>query len=309
MPGQEASSPAGHTGSEAGPGLAEITRGVSTADPDNAPAIWAVGDVHGCCASLDALLSHPEIANDPACRLWFVGDLVNRGPQSAATVRRIMALGDRATVVLGNHDVRALSIAAGCTRPNKHDRLDDLINAADADVLFNWLRLRPLMYVEAGYVLTHAGIYPRWSVAQAQALAGEVEALLADDQWRRLMHLFDGRAAGGWHSRLKGARRVKFIVDAFTRMRFCSPSGKLIHASKPASRGRSSDAVPWFDVPRRIPVEASILFGHWAALGLMVRADVACLDTGCVTGGCLTALRLSDRKLLQVACQHADAPA
>ena len=273
------------------------------------PEIWAVGDVHGCSASLDALLSRPEIADDPACRVWFVGDLVNRGPQSAATLRRVMGLGGRATAVLGNHDLRALSIAAGCIKPGRHDTVDDLINAPDADVLLDWLSRLPLMHAEAGYVLTHAGIHPRWAVAEAMSLAGEVENLLGDGQWRRRMRMFDGPTAEGWNAKLTGARRVRFIVNAFTRMRLCNPHGELTSASRSVPGRRQGGALPWFDVPDRAAEGARILFGHWAALGLMVRSDVVCLDTGCVTGGCLTALRLSDRKLLQVSREQADSPA
>lgn len=135
-------------------------------------SIWVIGDVHGCRDSLDALLARPEIADDPRCRFWFVGDLVNRGPASAATLRRVRALGERATVVLGNHDLRALAVAAGCLRPGRRDTLDELLRARDATSLLDWLRRQPLLHAEAGHLLVHAGLYPRWDPATAMARAG-----------------------------------------------------------------------------------------------------------------------------------------
>lgn len=278
------------------------------ADAGGEPSIWAVGDVHGCRASLDALLARPEIADDPTCRLWFVGDLVNRGPESAATLRRVMALGDRATVVLGNHDMRALAIAAACMRPGKNDTMDDLMNAPDAEVLVDWLRHRPLMHAEAGHVLAHAGIYPHWDTETAMALAGEVEALLRDDQWRRHMRMFNGPAVLAWRDQLQGERRARFIVSAFTRMRLCTRTGELAPTVKSTPGSWPRGTLPWFDVPGRLAGGTPIVFGHWATLGLLVRSDVACVDTGCVTGGVLTALRLGDRKLLQVGREPLTSP-
>lgn len=229
-------------------------------------AIWAIGDVHGCVQSLDSLLARPEIAEDPDCRFWFVGDLVNRGSRSADTLRRVMALGDRATVVLGNHDFHALAIAAGCQRPGREDTLDDLFDAPDVERLLDWLRHRPLMHAEEAHVLVHAGVLPAWDIATALALAREVEALLRDDGWRDHMRLLCGRAPTAWDASL---------------------------------------TVPWFDLPTVAVQRHAVVFGHWAALGLLVRGDVVCLDTGCVSGGALTAYRLSDRKLVQVCAQPA----
>ena len=263
------------------------------------PAVWAIGDVHGCSQSLDALLASPEIADDPDCRFWFVGDLVNRGPSSAETLRRVMALRERATVVLGNHDLRALAIAAGCLRPDRRDTLDDLFNAPDADELLDWLRAQPLMRVQDRHVLVHAGLFPGWDVPKAMGLAGEVESLLRDSQWRRHMRTLCGPAPLSWNARLDAQRRLRFIVGAFTRMRLCTRDGALAPGAKSAPGRWPRETVPWFDLPRRASGDKTIMFGHWATLGLMVRTDAVCLDTGCVTGGPLTAYRLSDRKLLQ----------
>ena len=275
--------------------------GVQAAQAREGHAIWAIGDVHGCCQSLDALLASAEIADDPDCRLWFVGDLVNRGPSSADTLRRVMALGDRATVVLGNHDLRALAIAAGCQRRGPNDTMLDLFDAPDADLLLDWLRTRPLMHVHGRHVLVHAGVFPGWNVPAALARAGEVEALLRGSQWRRRMRTLWGPAPLAWSAKLDRERRLRFIVSAFTQMRLCTRRASLAPGAKSVPGRWPRETVPWFDLPRRTAGDRTILFGHWATLGLLVRADAVCLDTGCVTGGPLTAYRLSDRKLLQVA--------
>ena len=277
---------------------ADPPRGASTAEKPR-PAIWAIGDVHGCCDALDALLASPEIADDPDCRFWFVGDLVNRGPANAETLRRVMALGERATAVLGNHDLRALSIAAGCLRPDQRDTLDDLLEAPDAEQLLDWLRRQPLIHVQDRHVMAHAGLFPRWDVPEAMALAAEVEALLRDSDWRRHLRTLTGAAPLAWTSRLDTQRRLRFIVSAFTRMRLCTRNAALAPGAKTAPGRWPRETVPWFDLPRQASEDKTIVFGHWATLGLLVRTDVVCLDTGCVTGGPLTAYRLSDRKLVQ----------
>lgn len=264
------------------------------------PAIWAIGDVHGCCQSLDALLASPEIAGDPTCKFWFVGDLVNRGPANADTLRRVMALGDRATVVLGNHDLRALGIAAGCLRQDHRDTLNDLIAAPDAEQLLDWLRAQPLIHVQDRHVLVHAGLFPGWDVLQGMALAGEVETMLRDSDWRRHMQTLLGAAPLAWNAKLDTAQRLRFVVSAFTRMRLCSRNGALAPGAKSTPGRWPRETLPWYDLPRRAGADKTIVFGHWATLGLLVRSDAVCLDTGCVTGGPLTAFRLSDRKLLQV---------
>lgn len=263
------------------------------------PEIWAIGDVHGCCSSLDALLASPEIARDPDCRFWFVGDLVNRGPSSAETLRRVMSLGDRATVVLGNHDLRALAIAAGCLRPDRRDTLDDLLDAPDAGLLLDWLRVQPLMHVHGRHVLVHAGLFPGWDVPKALRQAEQVETLLRDSDWRRHMRTLSGPAPLAWNAKLDSQRRLRFIVSAFTRMRLCTRDASLAPGAKSAPGSWPRETVPWFDVPRRARPDKVVVFGHWATLGLVVRTDAVCLDTGCVTGGPLTAYRLSDRKLVQ----------
>ena len=263
------------------------------------PAVWAIGDVHGCCPSLDALLASPEIAGDPTCRFWFVGDLINRGPANAEVLRRVMALGDRATVVLGNHDLRALGVAAGCLRPDPRDTLDDLFDAPDADELLDWLRAQPLIHVQDRHVLVHAGLFPGWDVAQAVALAGEVQDMLRDDDWRRHMRTLTGTAPLAWSVNLDTQQRLRFIASAFTRMRLCTRNAALAPGAKSTPGRWPRGTLPWYDLPRRADAGNTIVFGHWATLGLLVRTDAVCLDTACVTGGPLTAYRLSDHKLVQ----------
>lgn len=269
------------------------------------PATWVIGDVHGCRRSLDALLAHPEIGRDPRCRLWFTGDLVNRGPASARTLRRVMALGDRATVVLGNHDMRALAVAAGCARLRPRDTLQDLMVAPDAPALLDWLRHRPLLHAWHGHALVHAGIFPGWDLSTAAALAEEAQACLRHERWRERMRKLWGRSPQAWSPQLRGASRLRFIVNALTRMRLCTREGGMVLGARAVPRRWRGGMLPWFDLPGRIAGEATVLFGHWAGLGLLVREDAVCLDTACVGGGVLTALRLQDRKLVQVPCEDA----
>ncbi|MFJ1302687.1 symmetrical bis(5'-nucleosyl)-tetraphosphatase [Pseudomonadota bacterium AL_CKDN230030165-1A_HGKHYDSX7] len=266
-----------------------------------APHAWVIGDVHGCHATLQALLAHPELAADREARLWFTGDLVNRGPASAATLRTVRALGDRAVVVLGNHDLRALGLACRAVAPGAQDRLDDLLEAPDAPELLDWLRQRPLAHAEGRYLLAHAGLYPRWDAAAVPLLAQEVEAVLRDARWRDGMASLLQRTPGTWIRHRRGRRRAAFIANALTRMRLCGPDGGLLFKATAMPGHWPPHARPWFDVPRRDADHPNTtVFGHWATLGLMLREDAICVDTACVTGGTLSALRLADRKLVQI---------
>lgn len=266
-----------------------------------APHAWVIGDVHGCHATLQALLAHPELAGDAGARLWFTGDLVNRGPASAATLRTVRALGERAVVVLGNHDLRALALACRAVAPGAQDTLEDLLDAPDAVELLDWLRQRPLAHAEGPYLLTHAGLYPRWDPASVPLLAQEVETVLRDARWRGSMSALLQRTPGTWFRHRHGRRRVAFIANALTRMRLCGPDGGLLFKASATPGLWPPHARPWFDIPRRtVEPAVTTVFGHWATLGLMFRDDAVCVDTACVSGGMLSALRLSDRKLVQV---------
>lgn len=255
--------------------------------------LYAVGDIQGCARPFDALLD--QIRFDPARdRLWLVGDLVNRGPDSLGVLRRVIALGDAVTTVLGNHDLHLLAAAAGIRRPNPRDTLAPVLAAPDRDALLDWLRRLPLLHHDeaAGRVLVHAGIPPAWSVADAKRAAREVESELAGPDWRDALADMYGNEPTRWSPRLDRAARHRYTINALTRMRFCTPDGRLDveHSGPPGSQ--PSGLVPWFDVPDRAAADVHIVCGHWSALGLVRRADVTALDTGCVWGRALTAVPL-----------------
>lgn len=258
-------------------------------------ATWVIGDVHGCYRTLRRLLSHRSIA--PADRLWFVGDLVNRGPRSLETLRFVADLGGRATVVLGNHDIHFLSRAAGLVGERRRDTLDRLLAAADADELAAWLRARPLLVVEGPTILVHAGLLGDWSAAGAARRARRVERALRSRGAAAYLAAYRPR-----HEAPDWGADPELIDDlrTFTLLRTVSGAGEPLweFAGPPGERPRG--AVPWFDLPwRRTAGEVRVVFGHWAALGLMVRDDAVALDTGCVWGNALTAMRLEDRRIVQ----------
>jgi bis(5'-nucleosyl)-tetraphosphatase (symmetrical) len=243
------------------------------------------------------------VSFDPAKdHLWFVGDLVNRGPDSAACLRFVKSLGERALAVLGNHDLHLLCVAAGVEAPKSRDTLQGVLEAPDRDALLAWLRTRPLMHVEGRFALVHAGLVPEWTVARARLLAAEVETELAGPDYRSFLARLYGDHPDRWDESLRGADRLRVIVNAMTRLRVCDRDGAMVLSFK----GEPGDAhdrwTPWFDMPRRASAESTILCGHWSALGLLVRDDVVCLDSGCVWGRALSALRLEDRRVFQVQC-------
>lgn len=270
-------------------------------------SIWMIGDVQGCCTSLDELLQHPEIASDPDARFWFAGDLVNRGPESLATLRRIMALGERAVCVLGNHDLHLLAVAAGVRRLAKSDTIQDVLDAPDCNELLDWLRARPLAHFEEEHLMVHAGTLAKWSASKTLELAAEVQAALRGDNWRTALAKMYGNDPVNWKEDFKGGKRLRVIINALTRMRLCTPSGHMEFKTKVTPGAWPPGLVPWFDVARRATKDITVIFGHWSTLGLLLRPDVVCLDTGCVWGGQLTALRLHDRKLVQIGCLAAQA--
>ena len=263
--------------------------------------IWLIGDLQGCNDALLRLLEHPEIAADRRARFWFAGDLVNRGPQSLLTLRTIMSLGDRATCVLGNHDFHLLAVAAGVKKPGKSDTFQDVLAAPDAAGIVDWLRHRPMMHREHGYIMVHAGILAPWSAEKAMALAKEVETALRGPRWEAALEKIYGNEPSHWNDSLENGKRLRVIVNAMTRMRMCGLDGRMEFSHKDAPDLKSG-LVPWFDVPGRAIEQETVVFGHWSTLGLMIRPDAICLDTGCVWGRQLTALRMHDHKLVQVNC-------
>lgn len=262
-------------------------------------ATYAIGDVQGCHDALKRLLDIMRF-DPPRDALWFVGDLVNRGPRSLEVLRLVRSLDANATMVHGNHDLHLLSLDAGYGRPRPDDTLDEVLAAPDRDELMAWLRAQPLMYVAGRYALVHAGLLPQWDVAGARALASEVEAAMRAPDYRSFFATMYGSEPASWSEALAGAARLRVIVNAMTRMRFCTPQGTMEFHHKGGLADAPAGHLPWFDAPGRRSVSHTILCGHWSTLGLLRRGDVLALDTGCVWGGALSAIRLDDSALFQV---------
>lgn len=260
-------------------------------------ATYAVGDVQGCFDELQRLLG--ESGFGAGDRLWFVGDLVNRGPKSLQVLRFARDLGERAIVVLGNHDLHLIAQYEGIERPRPDDTLHDVLEAPDARALVDWLRMRPMMHVEGDYAMVHAGLLPQWTIDKAMALAGEVSrALSAPDYRDFLRHMYGGKPER-WDDALAGWDRLRVIVNAMTRLRFCTDEGVMDLRAKGAEPPPGRRA--WFET--RPPGEAATLVcGHWSQLGLTRRPRLELIDSGCVWGGALTLLRLEDRSLHQLRC-------
>ncbi len=260
--------------------------------------LWIIGDVQGCLGSLNALLS--QLPSDS--RLLFVGDLVNRGAQSLASLRFVRALGNRAIALLGNHDLHLLAVAAGIRPQHDDDTLSDILAAPDREELLDWLRARPLAVHEAGALFVHAGVLPQWSVDKTLALAAEAEARLRAPDHRSFLAAMYGNRPARWEDDLAGADRIRCVINALTRLRFVAADGTMDFAIKQGLHAAAPGFVPWFDHPARATRATPVVFGHWSTLGLMLRDDAVCLDSGCVWGGALTALAWPSRRLLQVPC-------
>jgi bis(5'-nucleosyl)-tetraphosphatase (symmetrical) len=276
----------------------------------NPTDIYVIGDLQGCCHSLDRLLEQinrstvtgPGNDDQMPPALWFAGDLVNRGPDSLGTLRRVRDLGDKATVVLGNHDLNLLAVSAGVRRVHRSDTLNPILSAPDREELLHWLRHRPLTHCAAGHLMVHAGVLPSWSATEVLALAGEVEAELRGPGWRDFLTAMYGDLPNAWSPSLRGNDRLRVIVNALTRIRYATPSGTMEFAAKEALGTGPVGHVPWFECPERKTSEVTVIFGHWSTLGLINRPNLIALDTGCVWGGQLTAMRLRDRHILQIDC-------
>lgn len=259
---------------------------------------WAIGDLQGCLGSLLRLL--PQLPAD--ARLWMPGDIVNRGPRSADSLRWAMSQGERLVAVLGNHDLHLLAVAAGIRRAHRTDTLDDILGAPDRDALIDWVRSRPLAHFEHGWLMVHAGVLPQWSVERTLELAAEVQRVLSGPDWIGFLREMYGNEPAAWSDSLRGNDRLRVIVNALTRIRFCTPDGRMDFAAKEGVDHAPDGYLPWFEVPGRASRGTPIVFGHWAALGFMDRPDLLSIDTGCVWGRELTAVRLSDRTRRSVSC-------
>jgi bis(5'-nucleosyl)-tetraphosphatase (symmetrical) len=263
-------------------------------------ATYAIGDLQGCLAPFRRLLD--QVSFDPRTdRLWLVGDLVNRGPDSLALLRFVRSLGDAVRIVLGNHDLFLLAAAEGIATVRPKDTIHDVLDAKDRDELIAWLRRQPLHHREGSFLMIHAGLLPQWTIDESVGFAREVEAVLAGPDYRAFLHsLFHGPAPQ-WYPLLTEPERLVSIVRVLTRLRTCTPAGEMSGFSGPLER-TPTGYFPWFHIPHRRHTDVTIICGHWAALGLHLEPNLLAIDSGCVWGRQLTAIRLEDRAVFQVSC-------
>jgi bis(5'-nucleosyl)-tetraphosphatase (symmetrical) len=281
--------------------------------------MYLIGDVQGCDAPLQRLLDTVDFS--PSRDLLFLlGDLVNRGPDSAGVLRRLIGYGSSARCLLGNHDLHLLAVAHGARKANRKDTLEGVLSAPDRQPLLNWLRQQPLAILESRgeseLLMVHAGVLPAWTATKTIALAGELEAVLRSADAPEFFQTMYGNAPATWSDTLKGSDRLRVIVNALTRLRFCTERGTMEFDTKDSAAAAPVGYMPWFDVPVRQTAQATVAFGHWSTLGKLDRSDVLAMDTGCVWGGCLSAMRLEPtasgigwtRERIQVQCAPAQKP-
>lgn len=258
-------------------------------------ATYVIGDVQGCCDSLEALVA--QMAIQPSRdRLWFVGDLVNRGPKSLKTLRRIISAGHRAVCVLGNHDLHLLAVAAGARTTQPEDTISGILRAPDAASLIDWLRKRPLAHAEGNTLMVHAGVLPHWTLGQTLKLAQEASLRLRGGHWVDFVHEMVGSAKPHWSDGRHRHKQLRDVLNALTRLRYISSNGQPEYKNKLGPE-QAPHLTPWFDVAHRRTEKNKIVFGHWSTLGLMVRPNVISLDTGCAWGRQLAAIRLEDCRI------------
>ena len=274
-------------------------------------ALYLIGDVQGCDAPLGRLLEKIDFSPSRDT-LYLLGDLVNRGPASDRVLRRLMGYGDAAQCLLGNHDLSLLATAHGIRSPHPRDTVQTVLQAPDREAMLDWLRHRPMAMQAHGVLMVHAGVLPQWDAAQVMALAGEVEAVLRGPGLAEFLGRMYGNEPTRWDDALRGDDRLRVIVNALTRLRFCGADGTLHLKASGAPDQAPAGTMPWFEVPGRRTAGTTIACGHWSTLGVLLRPDLMALDSGCVWGGCLSALRLeadpARHELIQVACEQAQAP-
>jgi len=282
-------------------------------------AMYLIGDVQGCDGPLQRLLDTLDFSPSRDT-LYVLGDLVNRGPASEAVLRRLMGYGDAARCLLGNHDLHLLAVAYGVRKAHRKDTLNGILQAPDREALLDWLRQQRLaMLEELGeqkLLMVHAGVLPQWSARMTVALAAEVEAMLRSPDAVDFFHTMYGNAPSTWSDDLVGNDRIRVIVNALTRLRFCTVDGTMEFETKDSADAAPPGYMPWFEVPGRRTAKHTVAFGHWSTLGWLDRPDVLALDSGCVWGGCLSALRVApgtggqamDQELIQVKCPQAQKP-
>ena len=278
-------------------------------------AIYCIGDVQGCDGALQRLVDRMGFSPSRDT-LYLLGDLVNRGPASAAVLRRCMQWGDSARALLGNHDLHLLAAAHGVRAPSRRDTLADVLQAPDRDGLLGWLRRQPLArtctLAGESLLMVHAGVLPQWTAQDALAYAGEVQSVLCSPQWPDFLRSMYGNTPARWSDDLQGPDRLRVIVNALTRLRFCTPDGTMDFDSTESAAEPPEGLVPWFEASGRRTEGTLIAFGHWSTLGWLNRPRLLGLDTGCVWGGCLSAVRfgatLAEREHLHVDCEAAQTP-
>ena len=278
-------------------------------------ALYLIGDLQGCNAALQRLLDKIDFSPSRDT-LYFLGDLVNRGEDSAGVLRRLMGYGESAQCLLGNHDLNLLAVAAGARKIRRKDTLESVLNAPDRDAMLDWLRHQKMAILlprpNQPLLMVHAGVLPSWTVYQAFALAQEVEAVLKSSHANELFHQMYANTPAAWNDRLRGMERLRVVINALTRLRFCTAQGEMEFETTGGMDKAPDGYLPWFNVPNRQSANATIAFGHWSTLGWLGRSDVIAMDSGCVWGGCLSALRFSvnssAQELIQVRCIAASKP-
>lgn len=281
-------------------------------------ALYLIGDIQGCDAALHRLLQTLDFSPSRDT-LFALGDLVNRGPASDRVLRRLMGFGNSAQCVLGNHDLHLLAVAHGVRAPSRKDTLACVLDALDRQAMLQWLQQQPLALMQTLFgrdvLMVHAGVLPQWTAQQTVALAAEVQDALRGAQAADFFANMYGDAPQQWHDTLRGQERLRVVVNALTRLRFCSDNGSMEFASKDSAHSAPAGYFAWFDIPHRRSRTTAIAFGHWSTLGWLDRDDLWALDSGCVWGGSLTALRISQgqhtawqTERIQVPCPQAQKP-
>jgi bis(5'-nucleosyl)-tetraphosphatase (symmetrical) len=278
-------------------------------------ALYCIGDIQGCDTALARLLDVIDFSPSRDT-VYLLGDLVNRGPDSAAVLRRCMGHADSIRCLLGNHDLHLLAAAHGARKPSRRDTLQSVLDAPDRHALLEWLRRQPLARIHSHgadrLLMVHAGVLPQWSVEDTLARAEEVHTLLRGPHCADFLRTMYGNTPDRWDDALEGADRLRVIVNALTRLRFCTPDGAMDFESSESAHAAPPGLVPWFEAPERRTASTLVAFGHWSTLGWLQKSHLLGLDTGCVWGGYLSAVRfgnaLTDRELLQVHCEQAQVP-
>ncbi len=274
---------------------------------------YFVGDIQGCCDPFERLLATLDFSASRD-RLYVLGDLVNRGPDSLGVLRRLAGLEDAAVCLLGNHDLHLLAVAHGVRKPHRSDTLDQILSAPDCAAWLDWLRHQRLAVSAHGWLMVHAGVAPQWDAIQTMALAGEVEAMLQGPELAEFLPMMYGNLPVRWQDDLQGLDRWRCVINCLTRMRFCAVDGTMDFGTKEGAGAAPEGFMPWFEVPGRRIAGTPVAFGHWSTLGLINRDDLLSLDTGCLWGGQLTAVRIegegraATREVIQIDCPQAQKP-